>query len=261
MSSRPAPGHAVGIDATEDATATEGIRGAEVSGTDADDRDAAATRAQSSGPGRRTALIALVAVLAAVALFVAGWFVGKPKWPDDLSADAGFARDMQVHHAQAVDMSLIVRTKNVDSGVMTLAYDIATTQANQQGQMRGWLETWGLSQARSDEPMEWMTRAGHGHDENMAGMTLSADGRMPGMATEAQLTQLRNSSGRSAAVLYLQLMTVHHRAGVKMAQACVSLCQNSETTALARTMVRGQQSEINLMTGMLRNMGASVPSA
>lgn len=214
---------------------------------------------RSSGPGLRRVLLGVGALLAAALLFVAGWFVGRPSWPDDTSADAGFARDMQVHHAQAVNMSLTVRSAGVGSDVQTLAYDIATTQENQRGQMRGWLETWGLPVARSEAPMAWMERAGHGHsnDEPM----LMPDGRMPGMASKAQLDRLSSLRGDPAEVLFLQLMITHHRSGVTMAQACVSSCQQPDVVALARTMVEGQQSEIRLMTGMLRERDAPVPSA
>lgn len=213
----------------------------------------------NDGPGLRRVLLGVGALLAAALLFVAGWFVGRPSWPDDTSPDAGFARDMQVHHAQAVSMSLTVRSAGVGSDVQTLAYDIATTQENQRGQMRGWLEIWGLPVARSEAPMAWMERAGHGHQGGEP--MLMPDGRMPGMASKAQLDRLASLRGDPAEVLYLQLMITHHRSGVTMAKACVSSCQQPDVVALARTMVEGQQAEIRLMTGMLRERGAPVPSA
>jgi uncharacterized protein (DUF305 family) len=60
------------------------------------------------------------------------------------SADAGFARDMAVHHQQAVEMSFIVRDRTGNEEVRRLAYDIAQTQANQRGMLLGWLDLWGL---------------------------------------------------------------------------------------------------------------------
>lgn len=205
----------------------------------------------------RTLLLGLGAVVLAVGLFVAGWFVGRPSYPGDTSIDAGFARDMQAHHAQAVDMSLIVRSAGAGGGVQTLAYDIATTQENQRGQMRGWLDTWGLSQARTEDPMEWMKRTGHSHGKG--GPMLLPDGRMRGMASDAQMAKLRTLKDKPAEVLYLQLMIVHHRSGVEMAKACVSACSEPDVVSLAQTMVNGQQSEITLMTRLLRDRGASVP--
>ncbi|NEE26328.1 DUF305 domain-containing protein, partial [Streptomyces sp. SID7982] len=56
-----------------------------------------------------------------------------PAVPAADSADAGFARDMAVHHQQAVEMSFLVRDSTGDEEIRTLAYDIANTQANQRG--------------------------------------------------------------------------------------------------------------------------------
>lgn len=235
-----------------DASPSDDVRHGEPSGED--DLIRASTGFALSVRG---VLLTLGAAVLAVAVFFAGWWVGKPSYPDDRSIDAGFSRDMQTHHGQAVDMSLIVRSSGSKSSVMPLAYDIATAQENQRGEMRGWLDTWGLTQARAEEPMAWMKRSGHAHGDD--GPMLLPDGRMPGMASDAQMNKLRSLRGKDAEVLYLQLMIPHHRAGVEMAQACVSACAEPQVVSLAQKMVNGQQSEINLMTRMLRDRGASVP--
>lgn len=80
--------------------------------------------------------------------------------PADGSVDAGFARDMSVHHQQAVEMSFIVRDRTDDEDVRRLAYDIINTQANQRGMMLGWLETWGCPRVRPSRPCGgWGTRS------------------------------------------------------------------------------------------------------
>ncbi|MEU6168659.1 DUF305 domain-containing protein [Streptomyces tanashiensis] len=174
-----------------------------------------------------------------------------PATPVSSSADAGFARDMSVHHQQAVEMSFIVRDRTKDEEVRRLAYDIANTQANQRGMMLGWLDLWGLPKNESGvEPMTWM------------GMGVSADADaldgalMPGMATDAQLDELRRASGRKAEVLYLKLMTEHHRGGVHMAEGCVRKCGVDIERNLAQGMVDAQTSEMALMADMLRKRGA-----
>ena len=53
--------------------------------------------------------------------------------PGDDSAEAGFARDMIVHHAQAVQMAEIVRDKTQSDDMGLLATDIAPTQQAQIG--------------------------------------------------------------------------------------------------------------------------------
>src|SRR3712207_5353493 len=60
--------------------------------------------------------------------------------PSDSSPEAGFARDMMVHHAQAVEMAEILRDKSESEEMRTLAADIALTQQAQIGQMQGWLQ-------------------------------------------------------------------------------------------------------------------------
>ncbi|WP_435845708.1 DUF305 domain-containing protein [Streptomyces exfoliatus] len=175
-----------------------------------------------------------------------------PRTPSTTSADAGFARDMSVHHQQAVEMSFIVRDRTQDEEVRRLAYDIANTQANQRGMMLGWLDLWELPKVQSGvEPMTWMGMGGSGDTGPLDGAL------MPGMATNAQLDELRKASGREAEILYLKLMTEHHRGGVHMAQGCVQKCSVDIERDLAQGMVDAQESEILLMANMLKKRGAA----
>ncbi|WP_306323537.1 MULTISPECIES: DUF305 domain-containing protein [unclassified Streptomyces] len=172
------------------------------------------------------------------------------KVPGAESADAGFARDMSVHHQQAVEMSFIVRDRTKDEEVRRLAYDIAQTQANQRGMLLGWLDLWELPKVSAKPPMAWM---------GMGDAPPGEDGAlMPGMATNAQLERLRSDSGRGAEVRYLRLMIAHHKGGVHMAEGCVRQCAEPAERRLARGMVASQESEIELMTGMLKKRGATV---
>ena len=85
------------------------------------------------------------------------WVVqARSSAPSDFGADAGFARDMQTHHAQAVEMAFLVRDRTDDEEVRTVAYDIITSQQQQAGQMYGWLVQWGLDQTGSRPPMAWV---------------------------------------------------------------------------------------------------------
>ncbi|MFB7597557.1 DUF305 domain-containing protein [Streptomyces sp. NPDC056160] len=186
------------------------------------------------------------------------------------SPDAGFARDMAVHHQQAVEMSYIVRDRTDDTEVRRLAYDIAQTQANQRGMLLGWLDLWGLPKVSAAPPMAWMGMAmGTGStasDEagadradraDRADGVAGADGAlMPGMATDTQLRKLGRLRGRQAEVFYLRLMTAHHRGGIHMAQACAARCTVGVEKRLAQGMVDAQQSEIRLMADMLKKRGA-----
>ncbi|MER6380987.1 DUF305 domain-containing protein [Streptomyces sp. NPDC001250] len=172
----------------------------------------------------------------------------QPTVPGAESADAGFARDMAVHHQQAVEMSYIVRDHTQNEEVRRLAYDIAQTQANQRGMLLGWLDLWQLPKVSAEPPMSWM---------GMGDMPERGDGSlMPGMATDTELKKLQSLNGRQAEVLYLQLMTDHHKGGIHMAEGCVAKCTVDVEKRLAQGMVDAQQSELQVMAQMLRARGA-----
>jgi uncharacterized protein (DUF305 family) len=161
----------------------------------------------------------------------------------DTGADAGFARDMQTHHHQAVEMAFLVRDRTEDPEVRTLAFDIITSQQQQAGQMYGWLVQWGLPQTAPREPMAWAGGDHGGH---------SGDGGMPGLATAEQLDELRAAEGVEAERVFLRLMVEHHRGGVEMAEAALAEAHTDEVLGLARAIDRSQTSEIELMETMLR---------
>lgn len=80
---------------------------------------------------------------------------------------------------------------------------------------------------------------------------------MPGMATDAELDALRAAKGKAAEVLFLKLMTTHHKAGAEMAEAAASAAGTKEIRSLASGMALAQKSEIALMADMLKERGAS----
>ncbi|MBR7742337.1 DUF305 domain-containing protein [Phycicoccus sp. BSK3Z-2] len=196
-----------------------------------------------TGVGR--GVVAVVAVLALALGVTLGWAVTRQSGPTvpDFGVDAGFARDMQKHHLQAVEMSFIVRDRTQDPAVRTLAFDIITSQQQQAGQMYGWLRQWGLPQTGSSPEMAWVGGEHAAHVE--------AGQPMPGLATPEQLDDLRAASGVEAERLFLELMIAHHRGGVDMAIAAVADARTDEVRSLARAMENAQSAEITLMEGML----------
>jgi len=190
----------------------------------------------------------LVAVLAGafVAMFgLAVWLYLSDRPPGDGSAEAGFARDMMVHHAQAVGMAEIVRDKTESNEIRILASDIALTQQAQIGQMQGWLGVWGLPVTGTEPAMAWM-----GHP---------TEGRMPGMATPEEVNRLRNAPPEEADAMFLRLMIPHHQAAVPMAEAVLQETDRPEVEDLADAIVYSQRAEIKVMQDMLRGMGEEAP--
>jgi uncharacterized protein (DUF305 family) len=200
-------------------------------------------------------VLGIVAVAALFALaFTAGRVAAAPQSPGNNSADAGFARDMQAHHSQAVEMSRIVRDQTDDVVVRTIAYDIAMTQQHQIGQMYAWLEEWGLPQSSDADRMAWMAGSGHAHTEDGNEgdtATVPRNGLMPGMATPEEMQALSEASGEDAERLYLELMIEHHEAGADMARAGAELAQEPRVRELAQKMAEGQVIEIVEMEKLL----------
>lgn len=186
---------------------------------------------------------------------------GTSDTPTASSADAGFARDMSVHHQQAVEMSFIVRDRTQDEEIRRLAYDVANTQANQRGMMLGWLDLWGLPKlSAGSEPMAWMSDSSGGSGEHAGhgGADQAEDGvLMPGMASRADLARLGKAGGKQAEIEYLQLMITHHNGGITMAEGCVKLCTVDTERKLAQGMLDAQRSEVDLMVDLLRKRGAA----
>lgn len=222
------------------------------------------TDARPSRAGRIAVLVAagLAVVVVAVVAFSLGRLstLAEPT-PDNRSADAGFARDMQVHHLQGVELAMIVRDLTDDPDVRRLAYDIATTQSQQAGQMYGWLEEWDLSQAGSEPSMTWMTRPplagsdehdGHGAAATKAAASAhSPGGPMPGLATPEQIAEVQAATGVEAERRFLELMIAHHRGAVEMADAVLARAETRVVLRLAQSNVDSQTAEIELMQGML----------
>ncbi|ADG87956.1 DUF305 domain-containing protein [Thermobispora bispora] len=197
----------------------------------------------------------LLVVTALITAVTVALLIGRWGAPGDASPEAGFARDMAIHHAQAVEMSFIVRGKTTDEALRTLAYDIITTQSTQRGVFMGWLQQWGLSQASSRPPMAWMSGHGHGGGAT-ASPRPATGGLMAGMATPEEMERLRAATGREAEILFLQLMIRHHVGGVEMAEGVLRLSKREEVRDMAQHIVDSQNAEVTLMKRMLADRGA-----
>jgi len=168
----------------------------------------------------------------------------------------------------------MVRDLTDDANVRTLAYDIATSQSNQSGQLYGWLTEWNLPQASPEPSMTWMsapTLAGaSGHNMDMGGgsdgsgtgtgagatstpaASHTPGGTMPGLATPAQMKKLATLKGVAAERMFLTLMIAHHKGGVEMAQALLDRSDYRVTADFARAVIYAQTSEIQMMEDMLK---------
>lgn len=179
---------------------------------------------------------------------LAGYRLAGGGQPAADSIDVGFARDMSIHHEQAVQMAALVYDRTEDDAIRQLAYDILTTQQGQIGIMSGWLDAWGHAWTTAGPRMTWMGMA--------------VEGLMPGMATPEQMAALRAATGETADAIFLELMIPHHQSGVEMAQVAADQAAQEPVRALAAGMVEAQALEIDYMRALLAAKDPlSVPDA
>jgi uncharacterized protein (DUF305 family) len=224
-----------------------------VTESSAEPRDDADLDDASPAPDGRWLRLFLVGVLTLAALVAVGTGGvllgrhGRSAGVADSSVDAGFARDMSIHHTQAITMATYENDYSTDPALKLLAFDIETEQQFQLGQMQGWLDSWGLPRGTTRTQMSWMD--GHGE--------LASDGLMPGMATAAEINQLETLRGTALDIDFLQLMIRHHQGGVGMEQYAAQHAESSYVRQLASNMVATQSSEIVAMEQSLRQLGGA----
>lgn len=217
--------------------------------TDLDDfvEDDRAPEPAAERPGiRRQLLVAVVALALLVATAVAAFQLGgSTSRPPESSADVGFARDMRTHHQQAVELAMVEYQRTTNPALRTMAYDIATSQAGQAGQMSGWLTVWGYSQSGADDLMTWMR--GHPGHPTSSTATRAEIWEAMGLATPEQVKAFRAESGTAADRMFLDLMIVHHKGGVLMGEAALAEAQQPSVRTLAQAIVNAQNVEIQAM--------------
>jgi uncharacterized protein (DUF305 family) len=178
--------------------------------------------------------------------YAAGWVTPRLSTPGNDSIEAGFARDMAEHHAQAVEMGMIAYQKASTPEVRSLGGDIAITQQGQIGVMNTWLKDWGLSSNSDKPPMSWMPDGQRALNGNL----------MPGMATPDEITKLKTATGKQVDILFCQYMLRHHLGGLHMIEGLLSEKPSGEVRDLAEIMQRNQSGEIPTLENLLTNLGA-----
>lgn len=158
-------------------------------------------------------------------------------------ADVGFAQDMLVHHAQALDMVELTEGRPLEPDVRRLASDIEAAQAPEIETFTDWLEMW-------DE------RVPHAGMDGMDGMQGTedmegSDHDMPGMMTSGQMDRLTEVSDEEFQSAWLELMIEHHEGAVEMAETQVERGEYAPAIELAEQIAASQTSEIEEMRRML----------
>ncbi|MEV5678017.1 MULTISPECIES: DUF305 domain-containing protein [unclassified Streptomyces] len=145
------------------------------------------------------------------------------------SADFRYAQMMIQHHGQALVMTRLVPDRASSVSVKRLAERISAGQKPEIGTMEGWLKS----------------NAGDRRKETHDHST------MPGMATEAQLKQLRAARGDAFDTLFLKLMITHHQGAITMATEALSEGNNVLVEEMAGDVVAQQTVEIDRMRKLM----------
>ncbi|WP_442810945.1 DUF305 domain-containing protein [Streptomyces sp. NBC_01217] len=144
------------------------------------------------------------------------------------SADFRYVQMMIQHHSQALEMTGLVAARSDSTPLKRLAERISAGQKPEIGAMEGWLTHNGGARPTT------------GHDHSA----------MPGMATPAQIEQLRAADGAAFDKLFLKLMITHHQGAITMATEVLSQGNNVQVEEMAGDVVAQQTVEIDRMRAM-----------
>ncbi|MEU0781948.1 DUF305 domain-containing protein [Streptomyces sp. NPDC006173] len=150
--------------------------------------------------------------------------------PDDTpnAADLAYARMMITHHTQALRMTELAPDRAKSGPVRRIAERIAAAQGPEIATMKSWLKAHGGAGAST----------GHDHAD------------MAGMATKAQLEELRAADGTAFDRLFLRLMITHHDGAITMATDVKAQGNNIQIEEMADDVIAQQTSEISRMRAM-----------
>jgi uncharacterized protein (DUF305 family) len=159
-------------------------------------------------------------------------------------ADVDFATSMIPHHAQALAMVDLTRSRDLSPELHQLSIDILEAQGPEIELMAGWLTDW-------DKPIPETVRD-HANAHVEGGDDMGSDGsEMPGMMTDEEMSELARAQGPEFEDLWLEMMIEHHEGAIEMAQAERTDGTFDPAINLAESIETSQQAEIDHMTELL----------
>ncbi|HKB13408.1 MAG TPA: DUF305 domain-containing protein [Vicinamibacterales bacterium] len=154
-------------------------------------------------------------------------------------ADIKFMQGMIGHHAQALEMVELLKTRTASDDLKKLALRIELSQDDEIKMMQHWLEARG-QQVPNRTAM------------HMHGATL-----MPGMLTPDEMKRLEEAHGAEFDRLFLEGMIKHHGGALTMVKDLVETpgaAQESEVFAFVSDVEADQRMEIDRMGALLANV-------
>jgi uncharacterized protein (DUF305 family) len=158
------------------------------------------------------------------------------------------------HHAQALDMVQLLKTRTNSDDMKKLGQRIELSQADEINMMRKWLEARrpASAVATAGEPAAATAGKPDEHAHHMDGAPM-----MPGMLTPQQMDQLAAANGPAFDRLFLEFMIQHHAGALTMVKdlfATPAAAQDSDIFAFASDVDADQRMEIARMSAMLKEL-------
>ena len=151
---------------------------------------------------------------------------------------------MIMHHAQAVEMTALIRSHTQNKDLQSLGARISSSQTDEIKFMKRWLAARGESVPKSTP--------------DMPGMDMSnATPLMPGMLTRDQMSALRGAKDTEFDRLFLQGMIQHHNGALTMVKDLFENAgsgQDAELFNFATDADNSQRAEIRIMESMLKKV-------
>jgi uncharacterized protein (DUF305 family) len=144
--------------------------------------------------------------------------------------DLQFIDTMTHHHDGAVEMSALARQKSSNEELKKFAQKIIDDQQREIALLKEWREKW------------------------FAGKPPAVNMEMPGMADSMKMMtgdgmkKLDAATGKEFDLMFLELMTEHHKGALVMAQDALSKAEHAEIKTLAGQIIKAQEAEIKQMS-------------
>lgn len=188
--------------------------------------------------------IVLLCIAAVLLVFGVGYLLGgNDSELDHNAVDVGFLQDMRIHHEQGAIMALTYLEAAPEGNTVQrmIAREILLTQSIETGRMVQLLRMFKEAETNlTDQAMGWMNEP-------------TPIERMPGYATDEQMSQLQSARGAEADALFRDLMIAHHIGGLHMAEYAEQNAKHPEVKKLATSMVREQRGEVNELQSIAEN--------
>tara|TARA_R110000737_G_scaffold84977_1_gene117492 strand:- start:2782 stop:5340 length:2559 start_codon:yes stop_codon:yes gene_type:complete len=154
-------------------------------------------------------------------------------------ADIKFMQGMIMHHAQALDMTILVKDRSENPELLTLAQRIDVSQKDEIKSMQNWLKE------RNQEVTT--VHAHHASDVEL----------MPGMLSPEEMNMLQQARTNEFDHLFLDLMIKHHHGALIMVRELMEndgAAQESVMFAFATDVGADQKMEIERMAEMVAKL-------